>query len=744
MKIKDVNKSYGDNIVLECVNAEWNRVGMVFLLGRSGSGKSTLLNILGKLDDCTSGDVVFGTGAESEEGLRRDYLTYIFQEYNLLNQKTVRENLQVALNIAGIPWDEARVASVLEELGVSELCDRQVAVLSGGEKQRVAIARAVLKGSRVILADEPTGNLDEENAITCMELLKKISKTGLIVVVTHDVELAERYADCIYRIENKDLVKVCDNGYEVKAPLEEYHEVAKEDKRGWVYSYSLKRFGEQFKRKLSIISVLTLVLMSLMMVLGIFSATNRLVNEVNTSLLENDFYTVLCPEEGEKDIENVIRDASAILKDDANVKEMIVYGEQTLFVSSGKEGDSENARGIIPLVVRNNKFFLERYSDLVGAFPTSRDEIIVNENFVRLYMGASNAKAAVGNSIVVKVNSMEYTLKISGVRTKEEAAEDAVLVYILEDLHKEFQKNAYQGLVPELHGEGWTSEIRIFDQEKLVAGVAPNAENELAVSRGTYAMIYQITKMLEGKYLSEEEIWSLSEEEKIECLLDTWITLNDGAQGDDKMYKIVGVVANDENCVIYIDDRLVERYANMVNKIDVYIEDISDEAVEEMQYALSRLGAYASSNSLRTTKDLGAKFIIFLTLMAIVTVILIVITVVMSSFVAKSSVNERFYEVGVLKGLGASRREVFGILMLDNLYVACAGVGICLGVWLILQLTGATRLLVIGGVPVYVFAWWHLPVVVVSGVLVNVIASCGSIRQASKVTIIDSIRKKVF
>lgn len=185
--------------------------GLVALLGPSGCGKTTLLNAIGGLDKVQKGDIfvngnkVTGKGASKVDEIRNLNIGYIFQDYKLVDNMTVYENVAIALKMLGIKdKDEIkkRTDYVLETLGIYRYRNRMAGMLSGGERQRVGIARAIAKNPKIIIADEPTGNLDSANTIEIMNIIKAISRDRLVVLVTHEVELAKFYASRI--IELKD------------------------------------------------------------------------------------------------------------------------------------------------------------------------------------------------------------------------------------------------------------------------------------------------------------------------------------------------------------------------------------------------------------------------------------------------------------------------------------------------------------------------------------------------------------
>ena len=213
LEIRGVTKTYrtkkgGETHALRGVTLAFPARGLVFLLGKSGSGKSTLLNILGGLDRPDAGELIaYGRSSahfteEDFDSYRNTCVGFIFQEYNLLDEFTVEENVALALELQGMKrgTDDARRALAAVEM--EEFAARRPNTLSGGQKQRAAIARALVKDPPLLLADEPTGALDSETGQQVLDTLQKLSKDKLVIVVSHDREFAERYADRI--VELKD------------------------------------------------------------------------------------------------------------------------------------------------------------------------------------------------------------------------------------------------------------------------------------------------------------------------------------------------------------------------------------------------------------------------------------------------------------------------------------------------------------------------------------------------------------
>ncbi len=222
LETRDLTKVYKPKrgvpvVALNKVSIRFPDKGMVFLLGKSGSGKSTLLNLLGGLDRYDGGEIIIkGQSSKSFrqkhfDSYRNTYVGFIFQEYNILDEFSVGANIALAIQLQGRKATDDDINRILEEVDLAGYGNRKPNELSGGQKQRVAIARALVKNPRIIMADEPTGALDSVTGRQVLDTLKKLSADKLVIVVSHDREFAENYADRI--IELADGQVIHDNEY---------------------------------------------------------------------------------------------------------------------------------------------------------------------------------------------------------------------------------------------------------------------------------------------------------------------------------------------------------------------------------------------------------------------------------------------------------------------------------------------------------------------------------------------------
>lgn len=217
LEIKNVYKTYKPKKgvpvkALDGVSLSFGDTGLVFILGKSGSGKSTLLNVIGGLDTADRGEFSIKGKSSKDfsqadfDSYRNTFIGFIFQEYNILNEFTVGQNIALAMKLQGKKVDDKSLNDILEEVDLVGYGNRKPNELSGGQKQRVAIARALIKEPEIIMADEPTGALDSNTGKQVFDTLKKLSKSKLVIVVSHDREFAEYYGDRVIELADGKII----------------------------------------------------------------------------------------------------------------------------------------------------------------------------------------------------------------------------------------------------------------------------------------------------------------------------------------------------------------------------------------------------------------------------------------------------------------------------------------------------------------------------------------------------------
>lgn len=279
LKIESISKVYQtktkSNVeALKNVSLDFSDKGLVFILGQSGSGKTTLLNIIGGLDQQTSGKIIIENNLElgkdlSFEDYRKNYIGFVFQEYNLIEDINVFDNISLAVTYPNKTARANAVEKILKDVALEGYEKRRISELSGGQKQRVAIARALAQNSKILLCDEPTGNLDSETGKEIFDLLKKISKDKLVIVVSHNEEMATEYANRIIKIKDGSIQV---DSFDKEPTLSDTKVVNFENKNKVSLLYKLKcgfvnLFVQKFKTSIAFLllflSVFTMCLMQI-------------------------------------------------------------------------------------------------------------------------------------------------------------------------------------------------------------------------------------------------------------------------------------------------------------------------------------------------------------------------------------------------------------------------------------------------------------------------------------------------
>lgn len=287
LELKNVCKKY-DREVLKKINLKFGNKGFICLVGESGSGKTTLLNIIGGLEQPDSGKVIFnGNNIKNINSsfYSNQLVSFINQNYNLIDKYTVLENILLPIELRRIR-SPCNVNKILKMLSIYSLKNKKVVSLSGGEKQRVAIARCIVQNTRVILADEPTGALDSENAYSVMRILKNLSKQKLVIVVTHNIELANSFADGIIKINDG---KICSKLKIINKNKYSKIKCNRKIKLSFIklVKYAIKNLNNKLLRNILTILAFTIGLLSLEIVLSIKTGFNKELDSLNKSSFFN-------------------------------------------------------------------------------------------------------------------------------------------------------------------------------------------------------------------------------------------------------------------------------------------------------------------------------------------------------------------------------------------------------------------------------------------------------------------------
>ena len=334
LTLQNITKDYalGDTVVpaLRGVDVCFRKNEFVSILGPSGCGKTTLLNIIGGLDRYTSGDLIID-GISTKKYKDRDWDAYrnhsvgfVFQSYNLIPHQSVLSNVELALTLSGVSKKErrARAKAVLEKVGLGDQLSKRPNQLSGGQMQRVAIARALVNNPSILLADEPTGALDSETSVQIMELLKEVAQDRLVIMVTHNPELAEEYSTRIIRLLDG---KIIDDSMPYTEEKEENKTKSKSKKPSMSFftalSLSLNNLLTKKARTILISFAGSIGIIGIALILSMSNGVQLLINRMERETLSSYPITL---ERTSVDLSSMM-DMGAALRDDVPREEGNIY-----------------------------------------------------------------------------------------------------------------------------------------------------------------------------------------------------------------------------------------------------------------------------------------------------------------------------------------------------------------------------------------------------------------------------------
>lgn len=351
-----INKKIKKKALCE-ITLHFQNTGLISVVGPSGCGKSTLLNLIGKIDNPSEGKLIFNqknitklSELEAAE-YRRKNVGYVFQHYHLLEKHNVQYNLMLPLLLNGWSFNKAKkkAKSVATSFGINkDLLIKQCSLLSGGEKQRIAIIRAVINSTRIILADEPTGALDINNSIVIMDTLKKVSNKCLVIVVTHNIDLAYKYSDRLIYMSDGKVIKdesIANNDNEVcpkKANKTTCHP-------NWYFPLLVKNLCKRMKRNVFTLLSLTICIFASMMVFGFVNGSN---DSIDNYAKKQFNYCVL---KINKEIQLINNNSPIILINNYRLNNAEINHISTLFENCHFELCYDALVGNVPIVKFNDE-----------------------------------------------------------------------------------------------------------------------------------------------------------------------------------------------------------------------------------------------------------------------------------------------------------------------------------------------------------------------------------------------------
>ena len=516
LKLKNITKTYisGEEKVdaLKGIDIEFRESEFVSILGQSGCGKTTLLNIIGGLDRYTSGDLIIN-GKSTKDFKDRDWDAYrnykvgfVFQSYNLIGHQTVLSNVELALTISGVSKKERkeRAIKALEEVGLKDQINKKPNQLSGGQMQRVAIARALVNNPDIILADEPTGALDTKTSVQVMEILKEISKNKLIIMVTHNPELAQKYSSRIIKILDG---KIIDDSNPIEK--EGSKEYKKEEKAK--FKRTSMKFPSAFRLSLNNLltkkgrTVLTsfagsIGIIGIALILAISTGVQNYINKVEEETLSS--YPITIQE--------------ATIDMNSMVEAMMGSMEKEEKQEEGKVYSSDIMDDLISTL--SNKVETNNLKDLKEYIEETENEIKSNSNAITYSYG-------------LNINLYKPDTTNNIVRVNPSTVMNAMGMGEMMEAHNNSSFMSMGSMSMASSSDVWTemldNEELLKGQYDLLAGNWPNAYNEVVLIVGKNNEISDYTLYtlgLKDQKEIEEKMKKITKGEKVEKSEETTYT----------------------------------------------------------------------------------------------------------------------------------------------------------------------------------------------------------------------------
>lgn len=844
LQLKNIKKNYesGEEIVkaLKGINIEFRESEFVAILGPSGCGKTTLLNIIGGLDHYTSGDLIID-GISTKKYKDRDWDTYrnhrigfVFQNYNLITHQSVLSNVELALTLSGIDKKTRRkkAIEVLEKVGLKDQMHKKPNQMSGGQMQRVAIARALVNDPDILLADEPTGALDTKTSIQIMEILKEISKDRLIIMVTHNPYLAEKYATRTINLLDGEITSDS-RAYNSKKEIKEKKETGKKTSMSFMTAMNLSLNNLMTKKGRTILTAFagSIGIIGIALILAISNGVQEYINNVEEETLTSypltvqeetveiaDFISSMQPssdteehEEGKIYSNDVMSEMMAtasasvesnnleafksyIESDDTNIKdytsaisysynlnlqiykddneEIIQVNPNTVLdelgMSMNEMQSAFMSTDVFSEMFDSQKMNEQMYDLIAGSWPEEYNEVVlvVDENneisdFTLYALGLKDQSELsemyqnIVNGTPFEVEQTSYDMDdLVGMKFK----------FVLNSDYYELENGIW---VDKRNNDDYMKELLDNAEEIVITGIIrPNEESIIASTAGGVMYLkdlkeYIINKINEseiaqaqlknpdinvftGQEFSDEEfdistltpeqmayLQSLSPTEMAEVIAT--YEEQAGATYEDVLNQI-GVIDLDKPTAINIYPKDFDSKDEIVNIINNYNDEQRDNGHDENVINYTDIVGVMMSG-VSTIVD-----VISYVLMAFVSISLIVSSI-MIGIITYISVLERTKEIGILRAIGASKKDISRVFNAET-FIEGLTAGV-MGILITLLLTIPINIIIknLAGISnIAVLPVGGAIILVIISVLLTTIAGLIPSRMASKKDPVEALR----
>ncbi len=705
LKLTNIKKEYQGKVVLEDINLELPNKGLVLLKGQNGSGKTTLLNIIGGLETPTRGYIEIDNKKLSvrEKELckyREEYISYIFQENNLFDNLSVEENI----NITG---KSEKFDEIVEILKLRKLLNQKAKSLSGGEKQRVAIARAITKKSKIILADEPTASIDAESKDIILKLLKELSESRLVILISHDkIEIPYFVDETMCLSQGK--VTFMNKKKEKKEELED---ISKYYNNFNCYQFTFKHLFVN-KKMLIRNSIILIFLIFILFISLIISFENIMDVHINTLLAENDTSLMISKQKELEDF-SWINDRDGFLEEDLEYFDDLKFKNSFIDLKT-IQAHYEPVKFEIPFLPGNS--YLINLNQLYyasdnyinpkyGKKPTYKNEIVIStyladsivefgiidsqeetfypKNYEDLLKTDKYLKLGPADVKIVGIYELDLN-NYNNIKTGNFNAEQyeifkryvnkyASIVYVKDsfyDLYKDLESLLYQDTKFYILEEEFTYNINVFNKPIILENgntINELADNEIIIGE-------EIIKLLNVSSNSVDESIVLT------------IKSNTAGVKKDLSFKIVGVSQANE---IYINERNVsDFYSKNIVVSNVLVNGYSKEDLKN----IFNIFPYYNNKYILST-CFSEKYIIIEKEIKIIKIVLIIFSIILISIIIICVINYLFdsielhkSDISILKSLGIHDSKIMSLFFIESFIVLFISYIIAIGIFLPIRL----------------------------------------------------------
>ena len=686
LKIKNISKSYktGDFVqnALKNINLEFRESEFVAILGPSGSGKTTLLNIIGGLDKYDEGDLIINNKSTKKyknkdwDAYRNNCIGFIFQNYNLISHINILQNVEMGLTLSGVKSKKRRkkALELLEKVGLKDHIHKKPNQLSGGQMQRVAIARALANDPKIILADEPTGALDSKTSVQIMELIKEIAKDKLVIMVTHNPELAKEYATRIIEFKDGNLIS---DSNPIK-DSEKNNDILNIKKTKMKFKTALNLSFNNIKTKKSR-TILTafassIGIIGIALVLALSNGFQNKIDEFEKNTLSqmpiniNKEVSISNTSDNNNDIPINTKKYS----DEKNVYPLVINGnlvhENKItkdYINYIKNIDNNLIGGLVYNRTTNLNI-LYKNNDKISIFPSEllfplpentsgKEDSIITDNF-EVIAGKMSKEY---NELVLLVDANNNlnleTLKVLGYTEKEKVSFNDIL-------NKEFKVILNNDYYINTNG----NYMKNNDLEKLykndnnitlkITGIIRGKEdNDFGELSGT-GLIYK-EKLMTTIMTNNDNSDIVKKQKNIDYSLINGEIFNENNSINDTL-SLLGASSNPYAISIYPKD------FDAKDKIIKYLENYNKDKKEEDKILFTDYAEMISSLSGGIMNGITIVLVAF-------SAVSLIVSSIMIGIIIYISVLERTKEIGILKALGARKKDITRVFNAETFIIGC-------------------------------------------------------------------------